>query len=88
MNNILDDMQLMRLYDCSVSTKCGMVDQGFPKIMQQLAAQGYVEKKRDGYVVTEAGLLYIKVNKERLFGKPRRKKKDKKYEENYNDEAD
>ena len=87
MNNTLDEMQLIRLYDCAVSTRYGAVDQGFPKTMQQLAAQGYVEKKGKGHVVTEAGLLYIKVNKEKLFGKPRRKKKDKKYEdEDYSEE--
>jgi predicted transcriptional regulator len=85
MNNTIDEMQLLRLYDCAVSTRCGAVDQGFPKTMQELASHGFVQKKDKGYVVTTEGLLYIKVNKDRLFGKPRRRKKDKKYEERDND---
>lgn len=79
-NIYLTDMELMRLNDCAASTRMGMVDQGFPAIMKKLAALKLVDKKGEGHVVNEAGLLVLATNKERLFLSKRRKRYVDRYE--------
>ena len=76
MSNITD-IELIRLYDCSTSTRRGMADQGFPKTMKVLEAMGYVKAKDKGFVVTEEGMACLKLNKEKLFGKRKKEKKPK-----------
>ena len=71
------DIQLLRLYDCAISSRMGMPDQGFPKTMLVLEGLGYVKKKDKGYVVTTEGLAILKINNEKLFGKKKREKKSK-----------
>lgn len=56
----MDDMALMRLRDCAISTRLGVPDQGFPDTMARLAALGYVEKVDRGYKVTAAGFSYLR----------------------------
>ena len=56
----MDDLLLMRLRDCSISTRLGVADQGFPDYMRRLAALGYVTQVGSGFKVTAAGAEYLK----------------------------
>jgi hypothetical protein len=78
MNNQIDEMDLLGLYNCSISTKYGMADKGNPKCLKRMESQGLVKESNGGYVITELGLLTIKVNKPKLFGMKKKEKKPKK----------
>ena len=55
----MDGMLLLRLRDCERSTRLGMVDQGFPEKMRQLAAMGYVRKIGRGHQTTPSGSAFL-----------------------------
>ena len=57
---LITDWELMRLNDCATSTRMGMVDQGFPTVMQRLATLKFVTPVGKGYQTTNEGSLYIK----------------------------
>lgn len=56
----MDGMLLLRLNDCATSTKLGMVDKGFPRLMKQLEAKGYVSRVANGYKATQAGFALLR----------------------------
>jgi hypothetical protein len=60
----MEQMDFLRLCDCSKSTRLGMVDRGFPRAMERLAALGYVKLVADGnkwpgHKTTKEGDFYI-----------------------------
>ncbi len=56
----MDDMALMRLRDCAISTRLGMADQGFPETLAHVAAMGYVTFCDPGYKVTPKGFDFLR----------------------------
>lgn len=79
----INEVDLLRLYDCSTTTRMGMVDKGFPITFARLEALGLVAPKNDGWVITEAGKATLTLNKHKLFPS---KKKEKKHKEKYEDD--
>ena len=55
----MNEMLLIRLRDCAESTAAGVIDCGFPRAMQQLAAMGYVVKTGAGYQISKHGREYL-----------------------------
>ena len=55
-------MQLLRLRDCKKTTDVGMVDQGFPGIMREMVALGWVKSVGKGHQITNAGRIYLAEN--------------------------
>jgi hypothetical protein len=69
---MISAMDFLRLCDCALSTRMGMIDRGFPAAMERLAAAGFVKKawervrpKYPGYQVTVAGVAHIKEHRRR-----------------------
>lgn len=83
----LSEMDILHLYNISVASKYGIPDQGSPVAYAKLAGMGLTEKFGKGYKITVLGMETLKLNKERLFGKKKKAKKLKRYdddlEENY-----
>ena len=57
---IVSDIELMRLRDCSLSTRMGMSDKGFPLTFMRLEGLQLVQAKDDGYILTTYGQEYLK----------------------------
>lgn len=85
MSDNLTDMELMRLYECSVSSRYGIPDQGSPGAYLKLRGLGLLEQVGNGHVITTLGLETLKLNKGKLFGQKKRAKKPKK---SYDDDSD
>jgi len=76
----ITDMDLLRLSQLAISSRYGIADQGMPKTYAKLTGLGLAERKGNGYVITETGLATVRINKEKLFGKKKREKKRRKYD--------
>ena len=61
-----EQMQLLRLYGCKISTDKGQIDQGFPQIMKTMASRGWVKPIGKGYQITDEGRIYLNVHKQLL----------------------
>lgn len=61
---LIDNLHLMHLHNCAVSSRMGMVDQGFPRYMKKLQGLGFVKDVNNGYQVTKEGLAYLHLYKE------------------------
>lgn len=55
----ITEWELLRLVDCQMSTRLGIIDQGFPMVMRKLAAKNLVEPVGSGHRITEEGNLYL-----------------------------
>lgn len=58
---VLTDWQLCRLRDCCISARHGMADQGFPTVMKELEALGFVKAAGTvpGFKPTDKGFKYV-----------------------------
>jgi len=79
----MDDILIERLNNVSISTKRGVIDQGFPASMLKLESLGYVKKIVNGYQITEEGVQFLK-----NIDYQRKAKKNKVYVESYNNGYD
>lgn len=61
-----EEFKLLRLSDCAVSSRMGLVDKGFPDYMREIAAEGHAVAKDGGYVVTPAGIEYLRMHRQLL----------------------
>lgn len=66
MGDELEELLLMRLRDCGVSSKLGMADQGFPTDLRKLAALGLVERSGEGFKITKMGINKLDEQREVL----------------------
>jgi predicted transcriptional regulator len=61
-------MQLMHLRNCRISTDKGLIDQGFPTYMKEMAVNRWVRAVGKGYVITDEGRAFERLH-ERWFEK-------------------
>lgn len=62
----MDEMLLLQLKNCSVSSRLGIIDRGNPVAYTKLAALGYVDPIDGGFKVNDAGFALLREKRDLL----------------------